>query len=283
MNPDERVQKAKEALRNCNLCEFRCGANRWEGQVGLCGVDSHAHILRDFVNCWQEVGSEPCYTILFNGCIFRCPYCILGPMIQEPQRGQKFDVDEFSWKARLMKRRGLENINFLGGEATIHLFPILRLVQELPPGMKKNLHSYLYFTPETLELLRGPFDLFLAEVRYGNDQCAARYSQAPRYTEVVRRNLMELKGFQNLTIRHLLLPGHLECCYRPIVEWVAKNLPRAKFSVGNEYVPCYKAGHYPEINRRVSDAEFREALRQAREHELNLIYRYVSPINPNLN
>jgi putative pyruvate formate lyase activating enzyme len=203
-------------------------------------------------------------------------------MIQDPKQGQRFDVEDLSIKVKLMKTRGMETLSFLGGEPTIHLFHLFQLIRELPKGLKRNLHSYFYFTSETLELLRGVIDLFVAEVRYGNNQCAARYSQAPHYTEVVRRNLLELKD-SGLTIRHLLLPGHLECCYLPLVEWVSENLPRARFSIGNEYTPCYKVDQYPEINRRVNKLDFRQAIYIAQQQELNLVYRYVPPFNPTLN
>lgn len=283
MDFEDRIQQAKNLLQNCTLCEFRCHVNRWEGQVGFCGADHQTYYLREFINYWEEVGSKPCYTILFNGCIFRCPYCILGNLIRTPKKGYKLKVEEFAKKAATIWTRDMEQISFLGGEPVIHLWNILSLLRSVPRGMRCTLHSYFYFTPEAGELLRGIFNLFLAEIRYGNDACAVRYSQAIRYTEIVRRNLLLLRETENLIIRHLLLPGHLECCYQPLVEWLAQNLPQVKLSIGNEYVPSYKASQYPELNRRVSDLEFRQAVDFAKERELSLIYRYVSPINPLLN
>ena len=52
----------------------------------------------------------------------------------------------------------------------------------------------------------------------------------------VTRNLLTAAGQGDLIVRHLLLPGHSDCCFRPIVAWVKANLPVAKFSVRDGYL-----------------------------------------------
>ena len=50
------------------------------------------------------------------------------------------------------------------------------------------------------------------------------------YFAVVTRNLRRVAAENDLIIRHLLLPSHFDCCFRPIVRWLHDNMPDAKFS-----------------------------------------------------
>ena len=45
------------------------------------------------------------------------------------------------------------------------------------------------------------------------------------------RNLRHAASQGRLIVRHLLLPGHFDCCYRPVVRWMRENLPDVEFSV----------------------------------------------------
>jgi putative pyruvate formate lyase activating enzyme len=52
-----------------------------------------------------------------------------------------------------------------------------------------------------------------------------------------------------MIIRHLLMPGHGECCFRPVVDWTAEHLPGARFQLHSGYVPCWRAGDDPAMGR----------------------------------
>jgi putative pyruvate formate lyase activating enzyme len=275
MDWESRIKEVEKIMRSCTLCEFGCQADRFEGQTGLCKLSADTYYVRDFINIWQELGPVPCYTILFNGCYFECPYCILGNILQHPQSGFLFQPEDFATRIKLLYENGINNIFFLGGEPLVHLLSLFNLLKSLPSSIKKNLYSYLYIPPKILELITDSFDLFLAEYRYGNDQCAIKYSSAKDYTNIIQRNLLYLNTSSKIIVRHLLLPGHMECCYRPLVDWLANNLPQVKFSLGNEYIPTYKAHYFPEINRRIRDEEYQVAVSMAQERGLELIYRYL--------
>ena len=58
-----------------------------------------------------------------------------------------------------------------------------------------------------------------------------------------------------LIVRHLLLPGHFDCCYRPIVDWLAAHLPRVKFSIRDSYLPRWQAGRHAELGRVLLPSE----------------------------
>ena len=85
---------------------------------------------------------------------------------------------------------------------------------DLPPVVWK---SDFYGTPDAFELLNGIVDVYVADFKFGNDACAYRLAKVDRYVSILTRNLVAANQ-GDLIVRHLLLPGHFECCYRPIVE-----------------------------------------------------------------
>jgi putative pyruvate formate lyase activating enzyme len=50
-----------------------------------------------------------------------------------------------------------------------------------------------------------------------------------------------------------------------IMEWIARKLPKDTYvNIMAQYHPAYKAFDYPEISRRVTRAEYKEAVDTAR-------------------
>lgn len=74
-------------------------------------------------------------------------------------------------------------------------------------------------------------DVWLADFRYGNDACAAELSGVDGYFEVVSRNFLLAHERGEVMLRHLLLPGHLECCAVPIMRWVSEHLPGVYYNL----------------------------------------------------
>jgi putative pyruvate formate lyase activating enzyme len=68
-----------------------------------------------------------------------------------------------------------------------------------------------------------------------------------------------------------MLPGHLECCTYPILEWLADNVPEASVNVMSQYRPMHLAHEHPELMARVSGEDLQAALRRARELRLQLV------------
>ncbi|MDK2384556.1 MAG: pyruvate formate lyase-activating protein, partial [Candidatus Korarchaeota archaeon] len=102
----------------------------------------------------------------------------------------------------------------------------------------------------------------------------------PRYLEAVTRNLRVAAEHGDMIIRHLVLPGHLECCTKPVLRWIAHNLPaeRVLVNIMDQYRPEHLVARYPDrwpdTARRPSYSEVAEAYRYA--EELGLNYRQVS-------
>jgi len=159
----------------------------------------------------------------------------------------------------------------LGGEPTIHLPAVLELVSQLPETAKLVWKTNAHGSAQARELLDGLFDVWLADFKFGNDACAQRLARTPDYVRIVQENLLWANAHSELIVRHLLMPGHVDCCWRPVAEWLAANLPGVKVNLRSGFWPAWHAARHTELRRSVSTPESNRAIALAREFGLNLI------------
>ncbi|MGC9226029.1 radical SAM protein [Caldivirga sp.] len=262
---DVKVELVKRIIRNCTLCERRCGIDRTK-RKGACMLDLRPRVASYFIHLGEEAPLVPSGTIFFTGCNLRCVYCQNWDISQKPENGvevNEADLASMQIELRISEAR---NINWVGGEPTPNLhviIPSMRILAEKGVNVPQLWNSNLYLTIEGMKLILHLIDIWLPDFKYGNDECALRYSVAPRYVEVVSRNLkMICDRDEDVIIRHLVLPGHVECCTKPILNWVTHNCPRAVVNIMNQYHPDYlvpRLSRYRELNRRVTGSELREA------------------------
>ncbi len=170
------------------------------------------------------------------------------------------------------------NINFVGGEPTPNLHVILESLNLTPVNVPILWNSNMYLTPEAMEILADVVDIWLPDFKWGNDSCTVKYSRIVRYFEVASRNHAIAYHNGNMIIRHLIMPGHLDCCTKPILDWIAENCPLALVNLMNQYRPQHlvlrEPGKYPEMARRPTSEEVREAHNYA--DELGIVWKPVS-------
>jgi putative pyruvate formate lyase activating enzyme len=69
---------------------------------------------------------------------------------------------------------------------------------------------------------------------------------------------------RGLMIRHLVMPNHVGGT-RQIVDWIANNLPTDTYlNLMSQYRPMYRAFEYPELARRITAQEYRDAIMWAK-------------------
>ncbi|HIE34187.1 MAG TPA: hypothetical protein EYP86_03510 [Candidatus Altiarchaeales archaeon] len=122
-----------------------------------------------------------------------------------------------------------------------------------------------------MNLLDSVIDVYLTDFKYGNDRCVAKLSDTRNYCEIVKRNHLIAREQAEVIVRHLVLPGHLECCTFPVLEWISENLLDVKVNIMGQYRPEYRADEFDGINRRIDRNEFERALEFGRELGLDLI------------
>lgn len=258
----ERLARAERHMRSCTLCEHRCDVDRTAGDRGPCKAGLEARVFRHRVELGEELELIPSHLFYLSGCDLRCAFCIAEANAFNPLLGTELTSEFLAKAVDWGRERGARNIQWVGGEPTIHLPAILRVMAEcndLPPVVWK---SDFYGTPEAFALLRDVVDVYVADFKFGNDQCAKRIAKVDRYVETIARNLGVAAEQGDLIVRHLLLPGHFDCCYRPVVDYMARELPGVKFSIRDGYLPRWQAQNYGELAHPL------DATVAARAHEL---------------
>lgn len=267
----ERARLAHALLADCRFCAHDCGVNRLAGETGLC----HAGAQTRFFSAQTEVADEieliPTFAVALNGCDLRCDFCITGASSWNPFAGRSFSAAQLAAKARAALRRGARTIMVLGGEPTVHLPAALEFVSELPDTATLVWKTNAHASPQARELLDGMFNLWLADFKFGNDACALRLAKTHDYVRIVCENLRWANDHSQLIVRHLLMPGHVECCWRPVAEWLAAHVPGVKVSLRDGYWPAWQAARHRDLRDTVAESEIEQALELAHQLGLNLI------------
>lgn len=266
---DLKVELAKRILKSCHFCERRCEVDRTKGERGTCGVGEKSRISSEFVHHGEEPELVPSYTIFFSGCTFKCQYCQNWDISQFPDSGVEVSPQTLAKSVEGARNEGARNVNWVGGEPTPNLHTILEALNSCKVNVPSVWNSNMYMSIDAMKLLFGTQDVYLADFKYGNDGCASRYSKVPSYFRVVARNHRLAFADAELIIRQLVLPGNVECCTRPVLDWIAKNLnSMVRVNLMDQYRPEARACDYPNISRALKPEEFDVALEIA--HEVGL-------------
>ena len=254
-------------------------------------------------------GTEGSGTIFFTSCNMRCAFCQNGDISTDKDNGEVVDARTLATMASLLRREGCHNINWVGGDPTIHLHTIVAAIALLgegftpsPADLRRALaiksdrmdwfersagratyagafnvpmlwNSNFFMTSETMKILRLLIDVWLPDFKFGSGRCAMSLSKTPWYWETVTGNLALIHEWgENFTIRHLVMPNHVECCTYPILDWVAEHMPEVSINIMDQYHPdnfCdprsakYRP-QYAELARRPTSEELRKAYARAR-------------------
>ncbi|MGQ9719860.1 MAG: radical SAM protein [Candidatus Jordarchaeum sp.] len=224
-----------------------------------------------------------CGAIFFSSCTFKCVFCQNYDISTNPKNGVKTSEENLAAICRDLRREGARNINYVGGDPTPNTYTILKAIRETKENVPQLWNSNMYCSKECMKLLLDVMDFWLPDFKYGNDECAEQLSKAPKYWEIVSRNHKMAydetvePGTSGMIIRHLVLPGHIECCTEPVLEWIAKNCSKTLVNIMEQYRPQHEVPRnieYSDIDRRVSREEMEKAYRIA--DKLGIIWRPVS-------
>jgi len=203
--------------------------------------------FRHRVEYSEETCITPSHLFYLSGCNLRCRFCIGEERAIFPTFGQPLTQSFFTEAVAWGRSQGAKNIQWVGGEPGIHVEAICKLMEQtadLPPVVWK---SNFYFTPQTFELLWEYVDTFVADFKFGNPECARSLCGVSDYVETVTTALSTVyrRNPHSLIVRHLLLPGHFDCCFLPILDWFAHNIPEAMLSLRDGYLPAWQAKNDP--------------------------------------
>jgi len=279
---DVKVELLNRILRKCVFCEWRCKVDRVEvKRKGACHLDSTARVATFFRHFGEEpplVDRHGSGTIFFTSCTFRCAFCQNYDISQDPTAGAAVSPGNLSLIIKSLRSEGAANINFVGGEPTPNLHIIIEALNLTSVNVPILCNSNMYLTSEAMQILADVVDIWLPDFKWGNDRCAVKYSRVVRYFDAVSRNHAMARENGDMIVRHLVMPGHVECCTKPILDWMAENCPRALVNVMSQYRPEHLVLREPEKYREIARCPSTQEIREARAYadQLGLVWKPVS-------
>jgi putative pyruvate formate lyase activating enzyme len=266
---DLKIEIANRILSECHFCTRRCDTNRLKNELGFCKCGTRIIVSSIFEHLGEEPELVPSGTIFTMGCTMRCKHCQNWTISQWMENGEVYRPEELAKEVEYLRMNGCRNANLVGGEPTPWLQQWLETFKQVNVNIPVVWNSNTYYSPETAKLLAGFVDVYLLDFKYGPSECASKISDAPDYWNVCVRNHLEAKKYGELIIRVLVLPNHLECCTRPILNWIGESLgAEARVNVMSQYRPEWRAYEIPELRRRLAKDEMERALQLARESNL---------------
>jgi putative pyruvate formate lyase activating enzyme len=139
-------------------------------------------------------------------------------------------------------------------------------------------NSNFFMSNDAMSILHSLMDAWLPDFKFGPGKCALDLSRTPWYWETVTNNLKLIHEWgEDFVIRHLIMPNHVECCTKPVLDWIASNMPEIPINIMDQYHPdniCNPSS--PEFRER-----YREIARLPSEEEITSSYRYASDLGLN--
>jgi len=263
---------ALATLGECKVCAHRCGVNRLAGPAGLCGAGRVPRVFSAQIEVGDELELIPAFAIALSGCNMRCAFCITGDESWHATRGRNPDTAALAARAvHAIESGAVKSVLILGGEPTVHLPWLLEFAGLLPAEARLVLKTNGLSTAHAREFLDGVFDVWLVDFKFGSDVCAMELSRTPGYRAALEETLVWASEHADLIVRHLLMPGHVECCWKPIAAWLAQQLPEAKVSLRFGYWPAWQAERIAGLDRAITSEEQAHTLAIAQRFGLHLI------------
>ncbi len=278
----KRAGALREIYRGCRLCPRRCGVDRRSGELGICRGEARAKVYSAHPHFGEEpelVGRNGSGTIFFSNCNLRCVFC-QNWEINHRGDGEPAGARELAAMMLGLQRRGCHNINLV---TPTHYVP--SIVEALIPAIHMGVQVPLvyncggYEPVEIIRLLDGIVDIYLPDFKFMDAEMAAKYSSGAKdYPDVAAAAIEEMHrqagelvtdehgiALRGLMIRHLVIPENIAGTDK-FVRWVASRLTKSTYvNIMAQYRPAHRAFEFPEIARRVTAAEYRQALAWARE------------------
>lgn len=276
----ERAEQLTGMSSPCRLCPNACAVDRLSGELGRCGVGVSARVASFGPHFGEErplVGRIGSGTVFFSGCPLACLFCQNWQISQE-REGVDISNEGLAAIFLRIQEIGCHNLNLV--TPTPHAASIVRalaIAAEEGFALPIVWNSDGYESVDVLRCLDGIVDVYMPDLKYGDDGSAKRLSGVRGYVARSRAALREMHrqvggleidadgiARRGLLVRHLVLPERLagtESGMRFLAEEIS---PDTYVNVMDQYRPCHRAAEVPALRRRITAAEYEEAVGFAR-------------------
>ena len=262
------------ACEGCKLCPRECGITREEFQ-GLCRCKNELEIASYNLHFGEEPpisGINGSGAIFFTGCNMSCVYCQNYPISQLKNAYRKISPIELADIMLSLQEKKAHNINLVTPSHFAHL-----ICEAIDISKTKGLsipiiyNTSSYDKSETIKYLKNYIDIYIADLKYSDNNLAKQLSGIENYFDVATNAILAMyntKGLlkmkngiaeQGVIVRHLILPGYLNNT-KNVLKWIDDNIPSVHLSLMSQYFPAYKAFNYKNINRKLNFQEYNYVL-----------------------
>lgn len=286
----------------CNLCPRYCKVDRENGERGFCGESAGVKVARAALHMWEEPcisGKNGSGAVFFCGCALHCVFC-QNKAIANGTVGKEISVERLSEIFLELQEKKANNINLVtAGQFAPQV--VMALQKAKAQGLKIPVvyNTSSYETVDTIKSLEGLVDIYLPDLKYAGSGLSKKYSHAADYFVTAQEALKEMvrqtgapefavageekhifAGEYNercdeekeillkkgVIVRHLLLPGCMEDSKKVIAYLLRTYGDEIYISIMNQFTPLPGLEKYPELNRKVTEAEYEEVIDFALEH-----------------
>lgn len=265
-----------DMLESCMLCPRNCKVNRHKS-VGFCSASDKVKLAYYSLHQWEEPiisGENGSGTVFFSNCNLRCLFC-QNKKISTDRNSYGKEISNDKLKEIFLKLQdlGAHNINLV---TPTHYVP--QIIDVLKEVKNKNLkipvvyNTSSYENVSTIESLNGLIDIYLADLKYFDDELGNKYSKCNdyfKYASLAIREMYKQTGkFQikdnllvsGLVVRVLVLPGHVDDSKKIIKYLYDTYKDNIIISIMNQYTPVCKINDFPNLNRKLTDEEYDEVI-----------------------
>lgn len=287
------IQELLDIYTSCTLCPRACGVDRVKGELGYCRLP--ADIVMDCALAHH--GEEPplsgkggAGTIFLSSCNLGCIYC-QNYQISHKTTGRHLTVLNLARVMLDLQRQGCHNVEPVTPTPQTPLVMealCMARAQGLTVPFIYNCGGYE--NPDVIRMLDGMVDIYLPDFKYGLEEDALLFSDAPGYPEKAIASIREMVrqagedlivedglASRGVIIRHLVLPGRLENS-REALRRLKNEIPaNVTISLMSQYSPTPGVSSHPQLGRRINRREYDEILNFALKLDFeNLFVQEVS-------
>ena len=283
-----RASRAKKLYKNCRVCPWNCGIDRTSGDTGICGETSDLRIAAAVPHFGEEPvlnGKNGVGNIFISGCNLQCVYC---QNFHASQAGMG-DICSPEQCAEIMLKFQRDGLESVGWVTPSHHVPAM--LESLAIAVERGFRLPIIYNTnsfdsiETLKLLDGVVDVYLADMRYSDDKAAEKYSSAAHYVETAQEAVTEMfrqvgafygeagsDDFGGMIVRILVLPNSLAGVWESLCFVALEMSKEIPVSLMSQYRPTHEAGQHPELDRYITDMEYNEVVKMAKDLGFNTLF-----------
>ncbi len=271
----KRLPQAEKILESCTSCPRNCNIDRTSGESGIC-QSGYRPIVSSYTPHFGEEpvlsGTRGAGNIFFGNCNLRCVFCQNYVISQNYKAEIKNEVSH-ERLAEIMIELQKRNCHNIGLVSPTHF--AAAILRSIYLAVEKGLNlpiiynSNGYDSIEMLKLYEGIIDIYLPDLKYGDNSAGKTYSKVSDYfnrakpavkemyqqvgSELVYKDDVVVRG---LIIRHLVLPNNLAET-ESVFRFIAEELDtKVHISLMAQYYPSNKAEKYPLLSRNISYTEY---------------------------